>query len=93
MGFSYVIQTPRFSVGNRIGYRVKLTDIANDGTSIVKGLPFKKITGVMCEETATGTSAFTVSTAESQGHGLTGTVTVTSSAGTEDGEIFVVGLL
>ena len=80
-------------MGNRIAYKVEVTDVANDGTSIIHGLPFSKITGVLCEETATGTSMFTFSTTEQQGPGQGCTLILTSSAGTEDGEIIVVGLM
>jgi len=93
MAFSYTIIQQPISLGNRRAYRVTFTDCANDGTSIIY-TPFKKVTCIMVEETSTGTSFVRFATTDTPGgNGATGTITLTSSAGTEDGSLLITGLL
>ena len=93
MAFGYTIIQQPISLGNRRAYRVTFTDATTDGTSIIY-TPFKKVTGIMVEETSTGTSFVKFSTTETTGGtGATATITLTSAAGTEDGSLLITGLL
>ena len=80
-------------MGNRVAYQYSLTDVAATGSKLYT--PFKKITGYMIEENATGTSFINVAS-NTESNGTTNPeafLTFASTAGTEDGEILVVGLL
>ena len=92
MGFSYT-KLRKLSMGNRVAYQYSLTDVAAAGSNLYT--PFKKITGYLINETATGTSFINVS-ANTESNGGTNPqayLTLKSNAGTEDGEILITGLL
>ena len=91
MAFSYTSVKPKkLSMGNRIAYLYKLTDVATTGSVI--HTPFRKITGVLPQCLSPTTSDITFTTNPKTRPGTSATVHLTADA-TSQGYCVVVGLL
>lgn len=89
--FSYT-KLKKYSMGNRVAYTYRLTNVNEDSTSILR-TPFKKITGYLFEKTSTAGSTIIV-VANNERTSANNEATLTLDTDTESsGEILVVGLL
>jgi len=90
--FSYTAEKPkRLSVGNRIAYLYKLSNVQTTGSKITT--PFKKITGYMIQNVSPITSSITVATrADATGPHTRASLTFAADAESQ-GYIIIVGLL